>query len=127
MAKPAPTVVDDASALTFEAWKILKQEVPGLETRPVLDFLREADADPTKPEYRKVILDQAVLMFNHLYPHMPFKTDIYHFRHPSEFLETDVRPLGRRDRPQYGRRIFRFRVQRQRLEHHRSAMRQHAP
>jgi len=87
----------DASDATRLAWTWLlsqKQQLglPDLAIEPVADFVRRANQNPTTIEERRLIIDQATLMFDHVYPHMPFKQEIYHFLHPSDFLRT-IPPL----------------------------------
>jgi hypothetical protein len=88
---------DDASDLTRKAWDLLVAEkadlgLPDLFIQSVGDFLEAAARNPTTSAERELILDQVALMFDHLYPHLPFKTDIYHFIHPQDFLNENVRP-----------------------------------
>lgn len=97
MTPAAAVPFDDASTLTFRAWDVLEAEkidlgLPGLSIQPVDFFLKAAEQNPTTSAERELIVDQAALMFNHLYPHLPFKTDIYHFIHPQDFLDQNVRP-----------------------------------
>ena len=95
MAQPARALVEDASELTRQAWHLLEAEgndlgLPHLHIQPVLDFVRAAEQHRTSIADRQTILDQAVLIFDHLYPHMPFKMEIYHFTHPSDYLRQQV-------------------------------------
>lgn len=96
MTQPAASCVDDGSPLVEQAVKLLqavmKKAGVDLAIEPVADFLAAAEKTPTAQEARLKILTQATLMFNHLYPHMPFKTEIYHFTHPSDFLAQNVTP-----------------------------------
>jgi hypothetical protein len=97
MTSAAQVPFDDASTLTFRAWDVLEAEkndlgLPDLSIQPVDLFLKAAEQNPTSGAERELIMDQAALMFNHLYPHLPFKTDIYHFLHPQDFLDQNVRP-----------------------------------
>ncbi len=97
MTQTATVPFDDASELTRRAWDLLEAEktdlgLPNLAIRPYDVFRAAAEQNPTTSAERELILDQAELIFNHLYPHLPFKTDIYHFIHPQEFLDQNVRP-----------------------------------
>src|SRR5262245_29161347 len=108
--------VYDGTRLTLKAWRFLEQEMEGLGTpledvmpgffvqerkgildspklaKPkvasILEFRKAADSTPTQKGRRKVIVEQAELLFDHLYPHMPFKTDRFHFVHPRVFLQS---------------------------------------
>ena len=46
---------------------------------PIQKFRELAERNPTTPKERKAIIEQAELLINHLYPHLPFKRDIYSF------------------------------------------------
>ncbi|HWC96009.1 MAG TPA: S41 family peptidase [Candidatus Sulfopaludibacter sp.] len=89
---------EDASDLVRQSWDYLISQrealgLPDLAIHPVADFLLAAEQDPTSVEERQEILEQTSLMFEHLYPHMPFKKDIYHFPHPAEYLTENVLPV----------------------------------
>ena len=97
MAQPAPVLglpVDDGTELTHKAWRLLQSEMKALGTPlpepviPILDFRAAADANPMSREERLAIIQQAELMFEHLYPHLPFKTELFHLMRPGEFLRT---------------------------------------
>src|SRR5690349_14492176 len=104
----------DATGLTFKAWRFVEQEMqdlgtpldevmPGFrvqgtkviheerakpakpETAAVLEFSDATDSSPSSPPQRLAIIEQAELLFQ-LYPHMPFKTDRFHFVHPQVYL-----------------------------------------
>src|SRR5579871_6892768 len=97
MSQAAALPLDDASELTRSAWELLEAEkndlgLPNLNIQPVKDFLTAVEQNPTTLAERQAILDQAALLFNDLYPHLPFKTDIYHFTRPQDFLDQNVRP-----------------------------------
>ena len=98
MSSAAAVPFDDATNLTRQAWDLLEAErndlgLPALAIQPVDSFVNAAEQNPTTCAERESIMDQAALMFNHLYPHLPFKTDIYHFIHPwQDFLDQNVRP-----------------------------------
>lgn len=46
---------------------------------PIEKFGKLAESNPTTPKERKAIIEQAGLLINHLYPHLPFKRDIFTF------------------------------------------------
>jgi hypothetical protein len=97
MTPAAAVPFDDAHALTLGAWDFLEAEkdalgLPGLAVQPVDSFLKAAEQNRTTSAERELIMDQAALMFDHLYPHLPFKTDIYHFIHPQDFINQNLRP-----------------------------------
>lgn len=90
-------LVEDGSELTRQAWSLLEADgkaldLPDLRVQAIRDFLESAEQHRTSPTDRQTILDQALLMFDHLYPHMPFKADIYHFTHPSDYLRQEIQP-----------------------------------
>ncbi|HWC96008.1 MAG TPA: S41 family peptidase [Candidatus Sulfopaludibacter sp.] len=95
---PAPVFrAEDASSITTRAWDILLAQknqlgLTNLAIQPFADFLAAAEQNPTTAAERQIILDQAILLFRNLYPHMPFKTDIYHFLHPADYLAQAVIP-----------------------------------
>ena len=99
MTPAARVAFDDGCDLTRQAWGLLQAEkndlgMPDLAIQPVDVFLKTAAAQtPTTTAERELILDQAALIFNHLYPHLPFKTDLYHFIHPQDYLAQNVRPF----------------------------------
>ena len=75
LAQPGAVPVEDGSDLTRQAWQNLQANV-GLRVQPILDFVRDADQHRTGLVDRQALLDQAALMFDHLYPHMPFKAEL---------------------------------------------------
>src|SRR5947209_8406073 len=85
MPRTAATQNKDASALTIQAWRTLEKEMRHLGTpllgrvMPIQKFRKLAESDPTKPKERKAIIEQAGLLINHLYPHLPFKRDVFSF------------------------------------------------
>ena len=94
MSENAQPPIFDASDLTTKAWRLLEADSKELQlniiVRPVLDFLSDIEEAPTSAADRRLILEQAMLIFDKIYPHMPFKTDLYHFTHPSDFLRQNV-------------------------------------
>jgi hypothetical protein len=99
-----PLPVDDASDLTVQTWRFLENEMEEAQTPlegpvvPVLDFLEKADDDRTTPAERLAIIEQAELLFTHLYPHMPFKRDLFPKADPFRFL--NVARAGMEDDPE---------------------------
>jgi hypothetical protein len=98
MATPVPLAEDDATELTFQAWRALESEkealgMPDLRIQPAAEFMAEAEKNPTSTAERTLILDQAALLFTHLYPHLPFKAEIYHNEDPVEWMEKNLRPF----------------------------------
>jgi len=91
VAQTVPVPVEDGSELTWQAWKTLEAKL-GIRIQPVADFIAEADQHRTSIADRQAILDQAAVMFDHLYPHMPFKKALYKVAHPSDFLRKQVQP-----------------------------------
>ncbi len=106
MPDPAPF---DANDLTVQAWRFLDSEMVKLGTplQPVFPdipppkdvpstFMSRvgyilsardiADSMPSSTAERLAIIDQAELLFK-LYPHMPYKTDRFHFVHPQVYLD----------------------------------------
>jgi hypothetical protein len=84
--------IEDASALANQVWQTLEAEsgslsLPGLKVQPLADFLHAAEPQKMASEEKRVILDQAVLMFQHLYPHLAFKKQLFgDFSDPGENL-----------------------------------------
>ena len=82
MAQPVPSSVEDGNELTRQAWHLLEADaktlgLPNLRIQPISDFLDAAEQHRTSVADRQAIIDQATLMFDHLYPHMPFKKNIW--------------------------------------------------
>jgi len=104
MADPAPgpipgvdpvvdgIAIEDGSALTGNVWKTLEAEsaslgLPNLKVQPLAEFLQAAELQKLTPAEKRVILDQAVLLFDHLYPHLSFKKQLFgDFTDPVENL-----------------------------------------
>jgi hypothetical protein len=91
VAQPVPVPIEDGGELTRNAWKALEAKL-GIRIQPVADFIADADRHRTSTADRQAILDQAAVMFDHLYPHMPFKKALYKVAHPSDFLRKHVQP-----------------------------------
>jgi hypothetical protein len=93
MSSTVPAPVDDATELTRGAWRVLRDEMRDLRRSlrgpviPIAEFLAMADAAPSPLEERLDLVAQAELLFEHLYPHMPFKTDLFGSLHPGDFLD----------------------------------------
>lgn len=97
MALPIPVPVEDGSELTHRAWQFFEAEaqefgLPDLRVQPILTFLAGSEQHRTSLADRQTILDQAILIFDHLYPHMPFKTEIYNFSHPADYIRREIQP-----------------------------------
>lgn len=97
MAQPASVPIEDGHELTQQIWRLLEAEaqdlgLADLRIQPIGDFLASAEQHTTSAADRQTILDQATLIFDHLYPHMPFKTDIYNFCHPSDYIRQQIQP-----------------------------------
>ncbi len=82
---------EDGTEITQQAWQNLQANA-GLRVQPILDFVRDADQHRTSLGDRQALVDQAALMFDHLYPHMPFKAELYQLTHPSDYLRAKVQP-----------------------------------
>jgi hypothetical protein len=84
--------IEDGSVLTGNVWKTLETEgaslgLPNLKVQPLADFLQAAELQKMTPEEKRVILEQAVLLFDHLYPHLTFKKQLFgDFTDPGENL-----------------------------------------
>src|SRR3954447_26436204 len=94
MPQPAPQfVVEDAADLTVATWRFLERETAELKTpllgpvQPIVEFLEEANRKRTPLKDRIAIVEQAELLFDHLYPHLPFKLETFHLEHPRQYLE----------------------------------------
>src|SRR4051812_49207591 len=76
---------EDASELTFRTWRFLEKEMTQLGTpllkpvAPIADFRKLAERKRTTPAERTAIVEQGRLLLEHLYPHLPFKRDIFSF------------------------------------------------
>jgi hypothetical protein len=84
--------IEDGSVLTGNVWKTLEAEgaslgLPNLRVQPLAEFLQAAELQKMTPEEKRLILDQAVLLFDHLYPHLKFKQQLFgDFADPGENL-----------------------------------------
>ena len=97
MAQPVPVHWDDGSELTRSAWDLLEKQapdlgLPDLRILPLADFLRDAEQHRTSTADRDTIVHQATLIFDHFYPHMPFKDGAVRVPHPSDYLRQEVQP-----------------------------------
>src|SRR5258708_1880768 len=85
MRRAAATQNQDASELTTRSWRTLEEDMRQLGTpllgrvMPIRKFRKRAESNPTTPKERKAIIEQAGLLINHLYPHLPFKRDVFSF------------------------------------------------
>ena len=96
MAQAIPNLVDDATELTHRVWELLKADCQDMQladvsVQPLPAFLDDADQHRTSPADRQTILDQALLLFD-LYPHLPFKTEIYKLGHPADYIRAKIQP-----------------------------------
>jgi hypothetical protein len=93
MATPSPLPVDSAAQLTHRAWRFLEKELSALGTpllrrvQPLRDFRALAEKKPLSRRQRALLLDQARLLFENVYSHMPFKREIYELARPLETIE----------------------------------------
>src|SRR5205814_193165 len=88
---PEGLAVEDGSDLARQAWKMLKSErdalkLPDLEIHPLAEFIRGFPFHQLTIEQKTAIVDQAILMFQHLYPHLPFKQQQFSFADPLQEL-----------------------------------------
>jgi hypothetical protein len=84
--------VEDGSALAKRAWDRLRSERealnrPSLEVHSLEEFLTQFPFVELTLEQKTTIVDQAILMFERLYPHLPFKKQLFNFVHPVETLQ----------------------------------------
>jgi hypothetical protein len=86
----------DASDLAFQTWRALEQDLAGSKNAllepvmPIQKFQELAEKQPTPPAQRRRIVDQAELLIDNLYPHLPFKRDLYQVI-PTSGLFNDAR------------------------------------
>src|SRR3954468_22029707 len=79
-------------ALTRKAWQVLLDdrealELPDLAIQTVPEFLASAEQKPMSRQDKEAILDQAVLILQNFYAHLPYKQQ--HFKtDPFEILQT---------------------------------------
>lgn len=84
---PDELPVEDGAELARQAWEVLKAErhelkLPDLQIYPLAEFIRGFPCHPLSIEERASIVDQAILMFKHLYPHLAFKQQQFSFADP---------------------------------------------
>lgn len=98
MAQPSPIPVEDGSELTRQTWRVLGADaqglgLPDLRIQPLDEFLAAAGQQQRiSHQDRQTILDQATLIFDHFYPHLPFKSDIFRCAHPSQVIRENIQP-----------------------------------
>ena len=99
---PDPTAMPDdelVSKITDAAWDTLRSvKSPAGATQvsigPLVPFLADAEENhKLDVDEKLLLLDQAELMLNHLYPHLPFKLETFKFTHPVKWLEDKIRPF----------------------------------
>jgi hypothetical protein len=88
---PDDVVLEDGSELARQAWEMLHTErdalnLPDLQIYPLAEFVRRFPFEPLSVEQKTAILDQAVLLFRHLYPHLAFKQQQFSFAEPIQRL-----------------------------------------
>jgi hypothetical protein len=88
---PDGLAVEDGSDLTRQAWEMLKSErqalkLPDLEIYPLAEFVRGFPFPLLTIEQKTAIVDEAILMFQHLYPHLWFKQQQFSFADPLQEL-----------------------------------------
>ena len=88
---PDGVPVEDGAALAHQAWDMLAAErhdlkLPDLEIYPLAEFIRRFPWRPLSIEEKANIVDQAVAMFQHLYPHLAFKQQQFSFAEPIQQL-----------------------------------------
>jgi hypothetical protein len=85
MPQPARARAVDASELTRRTWRVLEDELRDLGTPflervvPIAEFRKIAEGRPTTVQERTAIIEQAELLIDHLYPHLPFKREVFSF------------------------------------------------
>ncbi len=96
---PADLVIEDGTFLAKAAADMLVAErgeiqLPDLNVTSIGDFLAAAAAGPQLSVQEKMlIVEQAILLFEKLYPHLPFKKQLYDFAHPVESLTAILQTL----------------------------------
>jgi hypothetical protein len=84
---------EDASELTFRTWRFLEEEMTQLgmpllsPVMPIQDFRKLGERKRTTAEEREAIVEQGRLLLEHLYPHLPFKRDIFSFIPQADLFE----------------------------------------
>lgn len=105
MAEPAAAVPKrvsgDGNDFAQEAWNALLTEkdllgLPNLRIQPLADFLKNAEAQPLQPDEKETILQEAAFLIGQLYPHLPFKQQLYSSR-PLQMLEATQTAKGELD------------------------------
>jgi hypothetical protein len=94
--------VEDGAELARQAWEVLKADrhelkLPDLEIYPLAEFIRGFPCHPLSVEEKATIVNQAILMFKHLYPHLPFKQEQFNFAdpiHQLRELRTQLATIG---------------------------------
>src|SRR5690242_12668835 len=72
---------EDATALTKNAWKRLERHWHDgkLTVKPLGTFLQDAEKTKLPLEAKRRIFEQAIFLFENLYPHRPFKKKFFRF------------------------------------------------
>jgi hypothetical protein len=85
--------LDDARELTIQGcWEELKRQkdsigLADLDIQTLPSFVATAQIEPLTLETKKLILDQAEILFRHLYAHLPFKNKLYPLAKPVDTLQ----------------------------------------
>src|SRR5689334_4196136 len=86
---PTPALAaENATKITRAAWKALAD----IAVVPLADFLAEAARHALSPAEKERIIDQAILMIENLYPHLPYKLEAFGVS-PANFLNHYTRPI----------------------------------
>ena len=74
-------IIDARSAAESAIKKLLKKkkqlELPDLQIQPLKDFLQEAEQHKLTKRDKQLICDQAILIMEQFYAHLPFKRARY--------------------------------------------------
>ena len=101
---PKDLLVEDG---TFFAQAAADQLIAGrdalhlseLDVVPIEKFVAVAAVSRLKVEQKILIVQQAITLFEKLYPHLPFKKQLYNFAHPVESLKDLLQALLAQDMP----------------------------
>jgi len=88
---PDGVLIEDGSNLAGKTWEVLRGErdalgLRDLEVLSIDHFLKLTTVNVLTVEEKENIVDQAILMFENLYPHLSFKKANFPFAHPVETL-----------------------------------------
>src|SRR5580698_3830860 len=88
---------DDGFELTKAACDALLQDLPGLQIQPLAAFLHSAESQALTPEEKDIVVQEATFLIGKLYPHLPFKEQLYESARPLEMLQHANASQGERD------------------------------